>query len=207
MALHNHTPKQRKAIKKRKSHTTKGITGKSKESNKRLPKRPAAGKSSNFKLERTETTGRNRAGDSRSSTTRRSRIRKIAKKLGTKAVKAGGRNIMGISAPALAIIEKRRKAEAAARRRAAGVKDAQYIKQGNNINTQQEGQAAKNLLAHPIVKITLDEIEEQLHLLWASSTEANDRDELWYTLKGLERFKNLLDSKVQNASLEEQSDA
>jgi hypothetical protein len=75
------------------------------------------------------------------------------------------------------------------------------------MNTQQEGQAAKNLLEHPVVNLTLDEIEEQLHILWASSNEATERDELWYTLKGLERFKDLLDAKVQNASYEEQSNA
>ncbi len=77
------------------------------------------------------------------------------------------------------------------------------------MNTEQKGQAAKNFLAHPIVQLTLDEIEEQLHELWASSNEATERDELWYTLKGLNRFKILLDSHVQNASFEsqEKSDA
>jgi hypothetical protein len=70
------------------------------------------------------------------------------------------------------------------------------------MNTQEQGQAAKNLLAHPVVKLTLDEIEEQLHSLWVSSNTTALRDELWYTLKGLNRFKDLLDSKVQNASYE-----
>lgn len=60
----------------------------------------------------------------------------------------------------------------------------------------QEGQAAKELLQHPLLQDSLQTIESALIEQWTLSRDTSVREELWYTLQGLKRFKTVLEMTV-----------
>ena len=62
----------------------------------------------------------------------------------------------------------------------------------------QEGQAAKELLANPLLQESLQTIESALIEQWALSRDTSVREELWYTLQGLKRFTTVLEMTVTN---------
>ena len=64
------------------------------------------------------------------------------------------------------------------------------------------GQAAKQVLEHPLIKETLIELEKAIVAEWLGSPTAEVRDELWYTLKGLQRFETVLTISVSNGEYE-----
>ena len=64
------------------------------------------------------------------------------------------------------------------------------------------GHAAKTLLQNPLIEETLTEIEEKIQAEWIGCTDSNMREELWYTLKGLHRFKLVLNVAIEKGEYE-----
>ena len=64
----------------------------------------------------------------------------------------------------------------------------------------QEGQAAKELLANPLLQESLQTIESTLIDQWTLSRDTSVREELWYTLQGLKRFVTILEMTVSNGA-------
>jgi hypothetical protein len=65
-------------------------------------------------------------------------------------------------------------------------------------DTMQEGQAAKQLLANPLLEETLKTIESALIDQWKITSSPEIREEIWYTQKGLERFVGILTVAVES---------
>jgi hypothetical protein len=65
-----------------------------------------------------------------------------------------------------------------------------------------EGQAAKQLLANPLLNETLESIESAIIDQWKVTSSPETREELWYTQKGLERFAGILAIAVENGDAE-----
>ena len=59
-------------------------------------------------------------------------------------------------------------------------------------DTISRGDHAKRLLNDDLLQEALDIIEENITELWKGSDDSKSRNELWYTLKGLERFEAYL---------------
>lgn len=62
----------------------------------------------------------------------------------------------------------------------------------------QEGQAAKELLANPLLQESLQTIESALIDQWTLTRDTSVREEVWYTLQGLKRFVTILNMTVSN---------
>ena len=62
----------------------------------------------------------------------------------------------------------------------------------------QRGTQAKEFLDNPLTKDTLTTIEEAIIDQWKVQVSPDAREELWYTLKGLERFKSILEQTVES---------
>jgi hypothetical protein len=61
------------------------------------------------------------------------------------------------------------------------------------LSTIEEGQAARDLLANPLLQESFEFIESTLTDQWAESTDTLVREEIWFTLQGLRRFKSVLE--------------
>ena len=61
-----------------------------------------------------------------------------------------------------------------------------------------KGQLSKELLDNPLLKETLEIIESALIDQWKDSNDSKVREEVWYTLAGLRRFRGVLEIAVQN---------
>jgi hypothetical protein len=61
-----------------------------------------------------------------------------------------------------------------------------------------EGHAAKAILDNPIVEEVFNLIEKTIHDQWEESAEPQAREELWFTLQGLIRFREILQVTVDN---------
>ena len=70
------------------------------------------------------------------------------------------------------------------------------------MNVIQRGQAAEELMRHPLLVETLELVERAIIEQWADTTDNNLREELYYTLQGQRRFKTVLDAAIQNGKLE-----
>ena len=66
----------------------------------------------------------------------------------------------------------------------------------------QRGQRAKDLLADPLLSEALRVIQEALYESWVSSCDSADREEAWYTLKGLHRFELYLTTAMETGTYE-----
>jgi hypothetical protein len=64
----------------------------------------------------------------------------------------------------------------------------------------QKGQAAKKLLANPLLQESLETIESALIDQWMLTKDTSVREELWYTLQGLKRFSTILHMTVSNGA-------
>jgi len=67
---------------------------------------------------------------------------------------------------------------------------------------QQRGQHAERLLQDPLMVEALEAIEQTLRESWDSATTTEVREELWYTLKGMQRFKQYLSLAVEQGDYE-----
>ena len=67
-----------------------------------------------------------------------------------------------------------------------------------------EGHAAKAILEDPTVRATLDLIESALKDQWELATTSEQREEVWYTLQGAKRFRNVLTQAVENMEFDAQ---
>lgn len=66
----------------------------------------------------------------------------------------------------------------------------------------ERGQRAAALLQDPLIVEALDGIEQTLRDQWENAVTTDIREELWYTLKGMQRFKNLLTISIENGVYE-----
>ena len=64
------------------------------------------------------------------------------------------------------------------------------------------GHRASELLADPLIVEALDGLEQLLQSQWLDSTTSEAREELWYTIKGMQRFKQYLRIAVENGDYE-----
>jgi hypothetical protein len=62
----------------------------------------------------------------------------------------------------------------------------------------EEGQAAKELLANPLLQESLSTIESAIIEQWQETKDTLVREEMWHTLQGLKRFKLVLEMVVSN---------
>ena len=67
---------------------------------------------------------------------------------------------------------------------------------------ERRGQHAASLLQDPLMVEALTAIEQTLQESWISATTTEVREELWYTLKGMQRFKQYLSLAVEQAEYE-----
>lgn len=64
------------------------------------------------------------------------------------------------------------------------------------------GHRAKELMDDPLIKEAFELIEQQIHIEWKNASNGSDREELWYTLRALERFKDYFNIAMQNGDLD-----
>jgi len=67
----------------------------------------------------------------------------------------------------------------------------------------EKGHRAENILQDPLIVEALTGIEQALREQWTNASTTEVREELWYTLKGLLRFKHYLTVIVDNGVYEE----
>ncbi len=70
------------------------------------------------------------------------------------------------------------------------------------MNSLRTGQLASELLENPLLKETLELIESTIIDSWRHSKVSSEREELWYTLNGAQRFRTVLESAIQNAMVD-----
>lgn len=66
----------------------------------------------------------------------------------------------------------------------------------------ERGQHAENLLQDPLVVDALKSIEQVLQDSWKEAPSAEIREELWYTLKGMQRFKHYFTVAIEQGKFE-----
>jgi len=66
----------------------------------------------------------------------------------------------------------------------------------------QRGENAARVLNDPLVKDTLAGLEDLMIQSWRAASDADIREELWFTLKGLERFRSMFEGAVQSGQYE-----
>jgi hypothetical protein len=70
------------------------------------------------------------------------------------------------------------------------------------MNIHEEGQAAKELLANPLLQDTLATIESTITDQWIETKDTLLREELWFTLQGQKRFRTLLENLIERSQYE-----
>jgi len=70
------------------------------------------------------------------------------------------------------------------------------------MNPIQRGQASAAILENPLVKEAFEVIESALNDSWRTSPDAQVREEIYYTLKGLDRFRLVFETAIQSGSAE-----
>jgi hypothetical protein len=71
------------------------------------------------------------------------------------------------------------------------------------MDMKERGQRAAQLLSDPLVIETLDLIEQTIIQAWKETKEVTAREDLWYTLRGHQRFKTVLQSAIENVEFED----
>jgi hypothetical protein len=66
----------------------------------------------------------------------------------------------------------------------------------------ERGQRADQLLQDPLIVEALDGIEQTLRDQWEKAATTEIREELWYTFKGMQRFKQYLTLAVEQGVYE-----
>lgn len=66
----------------------------------------------------------------------------------------------------------------------------------------ERGQHAENILQDPLVVDALKSIEQVLRDSWDNATSTEVREELWYTLKGMQRFKHYFTVAIEQGEFE-----
>lgn len=66
----------------------------------------------------------------------------------------------------------------------------------------QRGERAKQILNDQIVQDAFQEIEESLIEIWKDNRCTEDREELWYTLRGFQMFKQCFESTIQDGQFD-----
>jgi hypothetical protein len=68
--------------------------------------------------------------------------------------------------------------------------------------TIQRGENADRILNDPLVQEVLLGMESMMVQTWKATSVASEREELWYTLKGLERFRSAFEAAIQSGQYE-----
>ena len=66
----------------------------------------------------------------------------------------------------------------------------------------QRGEHAARLLDDPLLKEAFAGLESLMVQSWKTTTNPEEREQLWYTLKGLERFRSMFETAVQSGQYE-----
>ena len=69
-------------------------------------------------------------------------------------------------------------------------------------DTIQRGENAARILNDPLVQEVFSGLENLMVNTWKSTSDASEREQLWYTLKGLERFRAAFEAAVQSGQYE-----
>ena len=67
---------------------------------------------------------------------------------------------------------------------------------------EQRGHLSKEILENPLVKEAFAVIEESIHEQWQEAPHSDMREELWYTLKGCQRFKQVFTIAIEQGNYE-----
>lgn len=70
------------------------------------------------------------------------------------------------------------------------------------METIERGNRSKAILNDPLVEEALEAIEKGIIETWQSSTVTETREELWYTLMGLRRFKGIFETAISSGEFE-----
>ena len=71
------------------------------------------------------------------------------------------------------------------------------------MDMKERGHRAAEMLSDPLVIETLDLIEQTIIQSWKETQDVTAREDLWYTLRGHQRFKNVLQSAIENVEFED----
>lgn len=66
----------------------------------------------------------------------------------------------------------------------------------------QRGQIAQRILGDEVVVEAFEQIEDSLLEIWKQAKTTEDREEVWYTLRGLELFKHCFEATISSGSFE-----
>lgn len=66
----------------------------------------------------------------------------------------------------------------------------------------QRGETAARILNDPLVVEVFSGLEDLMIQTWKSTSDASEREQLWFTLKGLERFRAAFEAAVQSGEYE-----
>jgi hypothetical protein len=66
----------------------------------------------------------------------------------------------------------------------------------------ERGHQAERILQDPLMAEALETIEQSIRESWDSATTTEVREELWYTLKGMQRFKQYLGLAIEQGEYE-----
>ena len=66
----------------------------------------------------------------------------------------------------------------------------------------EKGHRAEALLNDPLIVEALSEIEQTLRDQWDDANTTDIREELWYTMKGMQRFTHLLFLTIEQGEYE-----
>lgn len=71
------------------------------------------------------------------------------------------------------------------------------------MNDIQRGEAAKRILNDEVVLEAFEQIELGLMQVWRQARSTEDREEVWYTLRGFELFKQCFETTISNGQFEQ----
>lgn len=71
------------------------------------------------------------------------------------------------------------------------------------MDSVQQGQKALNLLNDEIFQKAIQDLSKELMKKWEMSRNTEERENVWYDVKAIERVSNKLISMVQNGEMDE----
>ena len=71
----------------------------------------------------------------------------------------------------------------------------------------ERGERAKQTLQDEVISEALSDLENTLVDSWKAANTTEHREELWFTLKGLSRFKTLLEGAIVSGEYEASPEA
>lgn len=73
------------------------------------------------------------------------------------------------------------------------------------MNSVQKGQRALNLANDEIFQMAIQDLSKELMKKWEMSRNTEDRENVWYEVKAIERIANKLTAYVQDGQMDERT--